>query len=110
MLFKGFVRLSDGLEERFAADAFTSMADKTGGSPAGGLEALSLAYPTQFFLDPPSGGGELVGGQLLANQSPWWRNTQPKGDQTLGTSINSTWNVEEPSNLIETPQSNCKIR
>ncbi len=64
MSFEGFERLSDGLQDGFVADAVTGMADEAGDAPAGGADAICVAYPTQFFLDPPGGGGEQVGKAL----------------------------------------------
>lgn len=62
VLFEGFERLSYRLQEGLARDTLARMADEAGDAPAGGLDALGLAYPTQLFLDPPGGGGEQVGG------------------------------------------------
>ncbi len=62
MLFEGFERLSDGLQEGFAGEAVPGMADEGGEAPAGGLQGLDVAYPTQFVLDLPRRRREQVGG------------------------------------------------
>ncbi len=62
MLFEGFERLSDGLQEDFAGEAGTGITEESGDAPAGGLQGLDVAYPTLFFLDLPRRCREQVGG------------------------------------------------
>ncbi len=72
MIFESFERLSDGLEDGLAGDAFTGVADEACDPPAGGLDGLGVAYPTQIFLDPPRRVREQVSGLefgQITNQS-----------------------------------------
>ena len=50
---EGFEGLFEGLQEGFAADALTGMADEVGDAPAAGPDGLALAYPSPLFLDTP---------------------------------------------------------
>ena len=50
MPFEGFERLCDGLQDGFAGDAVTGMADEGGDAPAGGLQLSALRIQRSFSL------------------------------------------------------------